>query len=59
MQKHKQNKIEDSNDQSTEEQVIDSQEIVDDLDQLLDEIDNILEGNAEEFVKNFIQEEGE
>ena len=59
MQKHKQNKIEDSNDQSTEEQVIDSQEIIDDLDQLLDEIDNILEGNAEEFVKSYIQQEGE
>ena len=59
MQKKKQNKVEDSNYQSIEEQEIDSKEIVDDLDKLLDEIDNILEKNAEEFVENYVQQEGE
>lgn len=33
--------------------------IKDDLDKLMDEIDNVLEENAEEFVKNFVQRGGE
>jgi ubiquitin-like protein Pup len=57
MQKQKKNKVEDY--QSIEEQEIDSKEIVDDLDKLLEEIDNILEKNAEEFVENYVQREGE
>jgi ubiquitin-like protein Pup len=31
----------------------------DDLDDLLDEIDEVLESNAEEFVKNYVQKGGE
>ena len=31
----------------------------DDLDSLLDEIDGVLEENAEEFVKNYVQKGGE
>ena len=33
--------------------------IKEDLDKLLDEIDNILEENAEEFVKSYVQRGGE
>ena len=33
--------------------------IKEDLDKLLDEIDEILEENAEEFVKNYVQRGGE
>ena len=32
-----------------------AEEIKDDLDDLLDEIDGVLETNAEEFVKNYVQ----
>ncbi len=32
---------------------------VDDLDDLMDEIDSVLEENAEEFVKNYVQKGGE
>jgi prokaryotic ubiquitin-like protein Pup len=31
----------------------------DDLDDLLDEIDSVLEENAEEFVKNYVQKGGQ
>ncbi|HET8760849.1 MAG TPA: ubiquitin-like protein Pup, partial [Nitrospiria bacterium] len=30
-----------------------------DIDKLLDEIDSVLEENAEEFVKNYVQKGGE
>lgn len=30
-----------------------------DLDELLDEIDNVLEENAEEFVRNYVQKGGQ
>jgi ubiquitin-like protein Pup len=33
--------------------------IKEDLDTLLDEIDDVLEKNAEEFVKNYVQKGGE
>ena len=33
--------------------------IKEDLDTLLDEIDDVLEENAEEFVKNYVQKGGE
>ena len=36
-----------------------AEEIKDDLDDLLDEIDGVLETNAEEFVKNYVQKGGE
>jgi prokaryotic ubiquitin-like protein Pup len=36
-----------------------SDKIKADLDSLLDEIDEVLEGNAEEFVRNYVQKGGE
>ncbi len=33
--------------------------IKEDIDKLVDEIDNVLEQNAEEFVKNYVQKGGE
>jgi ubiquitin-like protein Pup len=36
-----------------------SNQLKDDLDDLLDEIDEVLETNAEEFVKNYVQKGGE
>jgi prokaryotic ubiquitin-like protein Pup len=49
--------------QESDEQVADMQtaEAVDtsDIDDLLDEIDEVLEENAEEFVKNYVQKGGE
>jgi ubiquitin-like protein Pup len=33
--------------------------IKEDIDKLVDEIDNVLEENAEEFVKNYVQKGGE
>lgn len=35
------------------------QEMSDDVDSILDEIDEVLESNAEEFVKSYIQKGGE
>ena len=35
------------------------QKIKEELDDLLDEIDEVLEGNAEEFVKSYVQKGGE
>ena len=33
--------------------------VAEDIDDLLDEIDSVLEENAEEFVKNYVQKGGE
>lgn len=41
------------------EQSAKGKKIKDDLDKLMDEIDSVLEENAEEFVKNFVQRGGE
>ena len=35
------------------------QELKDEMDALIDEIDEVLEENAEEFVKNYVQRGGE
>ncbi len=35
------------------------QEVAEKIDDLLDEIDTVLEENAEEFVKNYVQKGGE
>ncbi len=35
------------------------EKLKEDIDDLLDEIDNVLEENAEEFVRNYIQKGGE
>jgi ubiquitin-like protein Pup len=53
--------------QRTEEEVVDDapattergEKIKAELDDLLDEIDEVLESNAEEFVKNYVQKGGE
>ena len=41
------------------ESSIDSSELSSDLDDLLDEIDHVLESNAEEFVKSYVQKGGQ
>ncbi len=45
----------------TEEIVIEAKasEATEKIDELLDEIDSVLEENAEEFVKNYVQKGGE
>ncbi len=35
------------------------EEVAEKIDELLDEIDSVLEENAEEFVKNYVQKGGE
>ncbi|NQV06041.1 ubiquitin-like protein Pup [bacterium] len=43
-----------------EEAVVDTSEVLTDrIDDQLDEIDSVLEENAEEFVKNYVQKGGE
>jgi ubiquitin-like protein Pup len=37
----------------------DGQMLRDEIDELLDEIDDVLESNAEEFVKNYVQKGGQ
>ena len=41
------------------ESSIDSSELSSELDDLLDEIDQVLESNAEEFVKSYVQKGGQ
>ena len=41
------------------ESSIDTSELSSDLDDLLDEIDQVLESNAEEFVKSYVQKGGQ
>ncbi|MGA7270415.1 MAG: ubiquitin-like protein Pup [Acidimicrobiia bacterium] len=52
-----------SRDQKTDEveeiEVVESESDLDELDDLLDEIDSVLEENAEEFVKNYVQKGGQ
>ena len=43
----------------TEEAQADKEKLDDDIDAILDEIDEVLESNAEDFVKSFIQKGGE
>ena len=40
-------------------EVFHGEELKADIDDLLDEIDNVLEENAEEFVKNYVQRGGQ
>ncbi len=37
----------------------DERELLDDVDELMDEIDDVLESNAEEFVRNYVQKGGQ
>ncbi len=51
---------EESVDESVETDVAERKEALDDdVDAILDEIDEVLESNAEDFVKSFIQKGGE
>ncbi len=63
-QEQKQPKKSTENDEATEvapnEDVAERKEQLDeDIDAILDEIDDVLESNAEDFVKSFIQKGGE
>ena len=49
----------DKSDHSEIETVGSAEEIGERIDDLLDEIDTVLEENAEEFVKNYVQKGGE
>lgn len=57
----RQKKIEKNNEVEESNQVDSSRnnELTAELDGLLDEIDEVLETNAEEFVKNYVQKGGE
>lgn len=61
-QQHKQGKKQDTEEESASEQpqgVETKPGLEEDVDAILDEIDDVLETNAEEFVKGFIQKGGE
>lgn len=45
--------------ETSEAPVIRGEEVAGKIDDLLDEIDTVLEENAEEFVKNYVQKGGE
>lgn len=49
----------DKSEASEEVQTSLNQEIVDDIDSILDQIDEVLETNADEFVKNYVQKGGQ
>lgn len=51
----------DSEGESTDEEsgIVETEADLEGLDDLLDEIDGVLEENAEEFVKNYVQKGGE
>ena len=52
-------------DSATEDEVVDTassqvgEDLTERIDDLLDEIDSVLEENAEEFVKNYVQKGGQ
>ena len=50
---------EDSNAQASEEVKERQEKLADDVDAILDEIDEVLESNAEDFVRAFVQKGGE
>ncbi len=59
-QPRKASEVEESTDEVTESDVAERKEALDDdVDAILDEIDDVLETNAEDFVKSFIQKGGE
>ncbi len=61
-QKHprKSSQSEEVTEDVTETDVVERKEVLDDdVDSILDEIDEVLESNAEDFVKSFIQKGGQ
>ena len=59
-QPRKASETEESTVETTETDVAERKEVLDDdVDAILDEIDDVLETNAEDFVKSFIQKGGE
>ena len=61
-QERKQTRRDDSGREVEEKQHDDAEvgeELTEKIDDLLDEIDSVLEENAEEFVKNYVQKGGE
>tara|TARA_B100000131_G_scaffold293826_1_gene309448 strand:- start:127 stop:333 length:207 start_codon:yes stop_codon:yes gene_type:complete len=65
-QKYYESDDESDSPQSTEDKVnlekgsqVNTNELSSDLDDLLDEIDQVLESNAEEFVKSYVQKGGQ
>jgi ubiquitin-like protein Pup len=59
-QPRKASEVEESTQDVTESDVAERKEALDDdIDAILDEIDDVLETNAEDFVKSFIQKGGE
>jgi ubiquitin-like protein Pup len=59
-QPRKASEVQESTEEVTESDVAERKEALDDdVDAILDEIDDVLETNAEDFVKSFIQKGGE
>jgi len=59
-QPRKASEVEESTEEVTESDVAERKEALDDdVDAILDEIDDVLETNAEDFVKSFIQKGGQ
>jgi ubiquitin-like protein Pup len=59
-QPRKASEVEQSTEEVTESDVAERKEALDDdVDAILDEIDDVLETNAEDFVKSFIQKGGD
>ena len=58
--KQKQPKVQTETDTVDEvKPVVNSEKLISELDDLLDEIDEVLESNAEDFVKNYVQKGGQ
>ena len=59
-QPRKASEVEESTEAVTESDVAERKEALDyDIDSVLDEIDDVLEANAEEFVRGFVQKGGQ
>lgn len=60
-QEHKQKNEPQQTEEVVEEELEakDQQELTDSVEDILDEIDDVLEANAEEFVKGFVQKGGQ